>query len=71
MWCKKVGNYYYDHHEMDDTQAYYNWKVTALKEPGTIVCNVCLKREGPPHVEYLRKLDQLEKKCFQALGEQL
>jgi len=70
-WCKKVGNYYYDNHEMHDTQAYYNWKVTALKEPGTIVCNVCLKRESPPHVEYLRKLDQLEKKCFQTLGEQL
>jgi len=56
---------------MDDTQAYYNWKVTALKEPGTIICNVCHKREGPPHVEYLRKLDKLEKKCFQTLGEQL
>jgi len=67
MWCKKVGNYYYNHPNTDDTQE-YNWKVTTMKEPGTIICNDCHKRESPPHVQYLRDLD---KKGFSVLGEQL
>ena len=70
-WCRKVGNYYYNYENLDDSQEYYNWRVTTTKEPGTIICNACYRRERPPHVDYLRELDKLEKKCFSMLGELL
>ena len=70
-WCRKVGNYYYDHPEIDDTQAYFNWKVTMMKEPGTLICNHCLKRKCPPHVLYLSGLEKSNKKWFGILGEPL
>ena len=68
-WCKKLGNYYYHEENTDDTKDHYNWIVTTMKEPGTLICNGCYARGRPPHVEYLTKLDKTNKKCFQTIGE--
>ena len=68
-WCKKVGSFYYNYNNVDDTQHYHNWIITGMKEPGTIICNACYRRKRPPHVEFLNKLDKLDKKCFVKLGE--
>ena len=69
-WCMKIGNYYFNHGCTDDTQEYFNWKVTMCKEPGTIICNICYKRREPPHVErYLKLLDKTSKTSFDKLGD--
>jgi hypothetical protein len=72
-WCKRIGEFYFNHEQYDDRFPPFNWKQMRSYEPSTIVCNTCYDRGCPPHVKYLRWLESKAEghRWFAGLGDQI